>query len=89
MRANGGEASQFQQALAAVTAAVEIGCAARLWLKQVNEANKLVSANSRVRGCPAGKIRGEQYPEQASCFAWYLVFAVKQQPGGSGCLHKG
>jgi len=24
----------------------------------------LVSANSQVRGCPAGKIRGEQYPEK-------------------------
>jgi len=36
--------------------------AARLKLKQVSEAEKLVSANSQVRGCPAGKIHRKQYP---------------------------
>ena len=36
--------------------------AARLWLKQVSEARKLVSANGQVRGCPAGKIHKKQYP---------------------------
>ncbi len=36
--------------------------AARFWLKQVSEARKLVSANSQVRGCPAGKIHRKQYP---------------------------
>jgi len=36
--------------------------AARLWLKQVSEARKLVSANSQVRGYPAGKIHRKQYP---------------------------
>ena len=35
--------------------------AARLWLKQVNEARKLVSANGQVRGCPAGKFHRKQY----------------------------
>ncbi len=38
--------------------------AARLWLKQVDEARKVVSANSQVRGCPAGKIHREQQPEK-------------------------
>ena len=42
-------------ALAAVTV-VLVPLAARLWTKQVCEARKLVSANSQVRGCPAGKI---------------------------------
>ena len=36
--------------------------AARLKLKQVSEARKLVSANSQVRGCPAGKIHEKQHP---------------------------
>ena len=36
--------------------------AARLWLKQVSEARKLVSANGQVRGCPAGKFHRKQYP---------------------------
>jgi len=36
--------------------------AARLWLKQVSEARKLVSANSQVRGCPASKIHRKQIP---------------------------
>ncbi len=36
--------------------------AARLKLKQVSEADKLVSANSQVRGCPAGKIHRKRYP---------------------------
>jgi len=38
--------------------------AARLKLKQVSEARKLVSANSQVGGCPAGKIHRKQYPEK-------------------------
>jgi len=33
---------------AAVTVAAENACAARLWLAQVSEAKKLVSANSRI-----------------------------------------
>ncbi len=49
-------------ALTAVTVAVEKACAARLKLKQVSEARKLVSANSQVRGCPAGKIHRMRYP---------------------------
>ena len=36
--------------------------AARLTLKQVSEAEKLVSGNSQVQGCPAGKIDKKQYP---------------------------
>ena len=36
--------------------------AARLWLKQVSEARKLVLANGQVRGCPAGKFHRKQYP---------------------------
>ncbi len=36
--------------------------AARLELKQVSEAKKLVSANSQVRGCPAGKFHRKRYP---------------------------
>jgi len=36
--------------------------AARLWLKQVREAKKLVAADSQVRGCPAGKMHRKQYP---------------------------
>ena len=32
----------------AVTVGVENACAARLWLKQLSEARKLVSANSQV-----------------------------------------
>ena len=36
--------------------------AARLKLKQVSEARKLVSASSQLRGCPAGKIHRKQYP---------------------------
>ena len=36
--------------------------AARLWLKQVSEARKLVSANGQVRGGPAGKFHRKQYP---------------------------
>ena len=36
--------------------------AARLWLKQVSEARKLVSANVQVGGCPAGKFQRKQYP---------------------------
>ena len=35
---------------------------ARLWLKQVSEARKLVSVNGQVRGCPAGKFHRKQYP---------------------------
>ena len=36
--------------------------AARLKLKQVNEAKKLVLANSLVRNCPAGKIHRKRFP---------------------------
>ncbi|DBA78181.1 TPA: hypothetical protein ACH3X2_008144 [Trebouxia sp. C0005] len=36
--------------------------AARLWLKQVSEARKLVSGTSQVRGYPAGRIHRKQYP---------------------------
>ncbi len=51
-------------ALAAETVAVEtlVPQVARLKLKQVSEARKLVSANSQVRGCPAGKIHRKRYP---------------------------
>ncbi len=35
--------------------------AARLWLKQVSEAKKLVLASCQVRGCPAGKIHRKRY----------------------------
>ena len=42
--------------------------AARLWLKQVSEANKLVSANGQVRGCPAGKFYRKQYPVKVIAF---------------------
>ena len=38
--------------------------AARLWKKQVCEARKLVSPNSQVRGCPAGKIHRKRYPDR-------------------------
>jgi len=48
-------------ALAAVTKTL-VPQAARLELKQVSEARKLVSANSQVRGCPAGKTHKKQYP---------------------------
>jgi hypothetical protein len=41
-------------ALATVTVAAR--------LKQVSETGKLVSANSQVRGCPAGKIHRKRYP---------------------------
>jgi len=40
--------------------------AARLWLKQGSEARKVVSANSQVRGCPAGKTHKKQYPEKVN-----------------------
>ena len=62
--ASGGEAANISRrvcALAAVTVAAESACA-RLWLKQVSEAGKLVSANGQVRGCPAGKCRRRRYP---------------------------
>ena len=36
--------------------------AARLWLKQVSKAKKVVSANSQVRGCPASDIHRKRYP---------------------------
>ena len=67
--------------------------AARFWLKQVSEARKLVSANSQVRGCPAGKIHRKQYPVkvkpsgktgQLSC----LVSGFLSKAASSGCLHK-
>jgi len=63
-------------ALATVTVAVEKTCAAscKAWLKQVSEARNLVSANSQVRGRPAGKIQGKitlrrsnLLAKQASC----------------------
>ena len=62
--------------------------AARLWLKQVSEARKLVSANGQVRGCPAGKFHSKQYPVtsgkigQLSCLVPTFVSRVasrKQQ----------
>ena len=86
-------------AVAAVTVAVENACAAscKSKLKQVSKARKLVSANSQVRGCPAGKIHTKQYPVklkpsgktgQLSCLVSDL-FSAKQQAGSSGCSHKG
>ena len=53
-------------ALAAVTVAAEKACAAscKALEKQVCEARKLVSPNSQVRGCPAGKIHRKRYPER-------------------------
>ena len=69
--------------------------AARLWLKQVSEARKLVSANGQVRGCPAGKFHRKQYPVkvipsgkigQLSCLV--STFSAEQQAGSSGCLHQ-
>ena len=51
-------------AFAAVTIAVEtlVPQAVRLWLKQVSEARKLVSASSQDKGCWAGKIHRKRYP---------------------------
>ena len=43
--------------------------AARLWLKQVSEARKLVSANGQVRGCPAGKFHRKQHPVRSYLLA--------------------
>ncbi len=47
-------------ALAAVTVAVEKRLCRKL--QGLSEARKLVSANSQVRGCPAGKIHRKRYP---------------------------
>jgi len=78
---------------AALTVAVEKACAAscaRLKLKQVSKARKLVSANSQVRGCPAGKIHKKRYlvkikpsgkTGQLSC----LVSGSLSKAGSSGC----
>jgi len=66
--------------------------AARLWLKQVSEARKLVSANSQVRGCPAGKIHKKQYPVKVKPF-WQnrpaVLPSIYFSQQSSGCLHKG
>lgn len=42
--------------------------AARLWLEQWREARKLGSANSKFRGCLAGKTHKKQYPVKVTPF---------------------
>ena len=71
--ANGHEASQCQQM------SLRTCCDHCHWKSLccklqgvVSEARKLVSANSQVRGCPAGKIHRKQYP-------------VKVKPSGKTC----
>ena len=43
--------------------------AARLWTKQVCKARKLVSASSKVQGCPAGKIIGSNILRRSNLLA--------------------
>ena len=67
--------------------------AAGLWVKQVSEAGKLMSTNSQLRGCPAGKIHREQCcvkvkPSGKTGQLFCLVSSFLSKTASNGCLHK-